>query len=240
MRLPTGALKRTLLLIALMGLAVALFIAWPILQHAIENPQYVADALDGLGPVAPIAFVLLGAVYSMLPLPRQVWDIAGGYLFGPRLGTLLNLATLLLGTTLGFMLGRHFGEPLLERMLPKRYASAWLRFRHMDNLLVWAALYLLPVGDLVAVVAGMTILPLWKLLIAVLLVSGPTTILITFLGADIAGIPKEAVYVAIPALVIVGVIAYLSRDRIDHFIYHRILPHIHRMGTKKDDEYSDN
>jgi uncharacterized membrane protein YdjX (TVP38/TMEM64 family) len=230
-------LKRALVLAALLGLASAALIVRPLLQRVIVEPELVSEALRGLGPVAPIAFVLLGSVYSMLPLPRYVWDVAGGYLFGARLGTLLNIATLLLGTTLGFTLGRLLGEPLLERLVPERYTGTWLRFRRMDNLLVWAALFLLPIGDLVAIVAGMTVLPLWKLLLAVLMVSGPTTVLITFLGADLVSIPREAMYVAIPVVVVAAVIAFLSKDRIEKFIYHRILPHIHRMGTKHNDEH---
>lgn len=62
------------------------------------------------GAVAPLVFILIYAVATVLFLPGSVLTLAGGALFGPVLGTLYNLTGATLGATLAFLIARYLAS----------------------------------------------------------------------------------------------------------------------------------
>ena len=73
--------------------------------------QFDAAALEAwvrdTGPVAPLLFMLIYALATVLFLPGSVLTLAGGALFGPVLGTFYNLTGATLGATLAFLIARY-------------------------------------------------------------------------------------------------------------------------------------
>ncbi len=102
---------RLILLLAIAG-GVALVVG---LREHIEVAELEAK-VRALGPWAPLAFVALYAVGTVLFAPGSVLTLAGGALFGPAWGTLLNLGGATLGATLAFLVARYL-------------ASDWVRAR---------------------------------------------------------------------------------------------------------------
>jgi len=76
--------------------------------------------VQGLGWIAPILFILLFSLSTLLFLPTVPFVLAGGALFGPVLGTLLNIVSATLGAVGAFLISRHFGTDWLS---PKKSAS---------------------------------------------------------------------------------------------------------------------
>lgn len=96
-----------LLLIAAVGAAV------------VYRDQFDAGALEawveGSGAAAPLAFMALYAVATVLFLPGSVITLAGGALFGPALGTVYNLTGATVGATLAFLVARYLVGDWVER-----------------------------------------------------------------------------------------------------------------------------
>ncbi len=63
--------------------------------------------VGGAGAAAPLIFVGLYALATVLFLPGAVLTLAGGALFGPLWGTLYNLIGATLGAALAFLIARH-------------------------------------------------------------------------------------------------------------------------------------
>ena len=59
-------------------------------------------------------FVLLYAVVSLLPLPKTVFTLAGGALFGLPAGLPVVVAGAMLGAVAAFLLGRFLGHDTLR------------------------------------------------------------------------------------------------------------------------------
>lgn len=57
---------------------------------------------------------------SCLFLPVTIFEVVGGVLFGFRLGLVLNMAGIMLGTSLAFFLSRRLGRKAVHRYLAKR------------------------------------------------------------------------------------------------------------------------
>lgn len=71
--------------------------------------------LLGLGAAAPLAFIAVYALATVLFLPGAVLTLAGGALFGPVWGTLYNLTGATLGATLAFLLARYVAADWVRR-----------------------------------------------------------------------------------------------------------------------------
>ena len=66
------------------------------------------------GLAGPIIFMLVYAIGTVLFLPGSVLTLAGGALFGPLLGTFLNLTGATLGATLAFLAARYLASDWVE------------------------------------------------------------------------------------------------------------------------------
>lgn len=98
-------LLRILLFIALLaGVALA------VLYRDRFDAQALATWIKDAGPAAPLLFMLIYAVATVLFLPGSVITLAGGALFGPVLGTFYNLTGATIGATLAFLVSRYLAS----------------------------------------------------------------------------------------------------------------------------------
>ncbi len=79
-----------------------------------------AFAHTGLG--AAVSFCALYAVVSLTPLPKPVFSLAAGALFGVPTGVLVVLVGATIGAVMSFWLGRLLGRDVVARMLGARAA----------------------------------------------------------------------------------------------------------------------
>ncbi|WP_081975496.1 TVP38/TMEM64 family protein [Modestobacter caceresii] len=84
------------------------------------DPEQLAADVTAMGPAAPAAFVLLYAVVTLAPLPKNVLTVIAGLLFGLVEGTVLVLVGALLGAVAAFGLGRVLGRDAVDRITGHR------------------------------------------------------------------------------------------------------------------------
>jgi uncharacterized membrane protein YdjX (TVP38/TMEM64 family) len=82
------------------------------------------DWLDGLGPWAPVVFILLWIAAAVLVLPGLPLTIAGGLVFGAVWGTVWTTVGANLGAVAAFLVGRFLARGMVERRVE---ASATLQ-----------------------------------------------------------------------------------------------------------------
>jgi uncharacterized membrane protein YdjX (TVP38/TMEM64 family) len=71
------------------------------------------------GTLAPLVFVAVQTFQVVVfVIPGEIPQIAGGYLFGPWLGSLLSIAGILIGSTIAFFLSRFAGTPFVRALFP--------------------------------------------------------------------------------------------------------------------------
>jgi uncharacterized membrane protein YdjX (TVP38/TMEM64 family) len=147
-----------------------------------------ADAeVRGQGLVGTLVFVAVGAIFTGIGLPRQVFALVSGYLYGATIGTAYALLAEMFGVWLGFVYGRYFGRDTLVRRFPHRV-------RQLDELLtrhpfsVTLAVRLFPVGNnlLVNLLAGVSSIGLFPFIAASALGHLPQTMVFAMAGSGIA------------------------------------------------------
>jgi uncharacterized membrane protein YdjX (TVP38/TMEM64 family) len=90
----------------------------------VPDAQRLRGSVVALGWWAPVAFGALYALVSLSPLPKTVFTLAAGALFGLAAGVVIVVAGALLGAVAAFHLGRLLGRDTLR----------WLAGGRLDRL----------------------------------------------------------------------------------------------------------
>lgn len=177
--------------------------------------EAVREALAGLGPAAPLGFVLAEAAQVVFwPIPGQPLEIPGGWLFGFVAGTALGTVGAVAGSLLAFELGRRYGRPWVERHIPvsirERFAARLGRGQRAGWVVFWLMMVPAFPRDPLCYLAGLTRLTLARFgLIA--LVGRPVGLApwVALGGEGVElGLRIQAIALAIPAVVWAGHRAY--------------------------------
>jgi uncharacterized membrane protein YdjX (TVP38/TMEM64 family) len=142
--------------------------------------------VERFGLAGPLAIVVLQSFQVILaPVPGHFVGLASGYLFGPWLGTLYSMCGLLLGTFASVWLVRRYGRPLVERLVGRATVARLDRFAANLGLPALFLAFLLPwlPDDTIALVAGLTHLPLPGIMLAAFLGRLPGVLISAWLGS---------------------------------------------------------
>ncbi len=205
-----GALPRLGLLFAL-----AAIVAWALLHRPLPDPSSLQHEIQSLGPWAPLAFIALFVLTTLVFLPGAVFGLAGGALFGPLWGTVWNLIGATVGATLAFLAARYIAGDWVARRTGGRLkdlldgvdAEGW-RF------VAFVRLVPLFPFNLLNYALGLTRIRLDHYILASLLAMVPGTIAYTWLGyagREAAAGSETAVRNLLLAVGLLAVVGFLPR-----------------------------
>jgi uncharacterized membrane protein YdjX (TVP38/TMEM64 family)/rhodanese-related sulfurtransferase len=174
---------RTIFPRLLLSLAIVAGVLWLALHRGQLDPVIVENAIRSLGPWGPVAHVALFALGTVLFVPGALFGLAGGVLFGPVLGTILNIAGATLGATAAFLVARYVAADWvrekagtrLERLIKGVEAEGW-RFVALTRLVPLVPFNLLNYA------LGLTRIPVVSYVLASLICMVPGTLAYTWLG----------------------------------------------------------
>jgi uncharacterized membrane protein YdjX (TVP38/TMEM64 family) len=167
------------------AVAVGLLVfGWVLQREVAVDALAVREWLIAFGPAAPLAYIAIYAIQVIVaPLPGLPIGAAAGFVFGLVPGLLYGLVGLGIGIVVALSIGRVWGLRLLARLAGPELVARWEHMRLINSPVTWLAIFLGPSPDLVLLVAGMTRIPLPRLLVVALLGRSPAMIGATFLGA---------------------------------------------------------
>ncbi|MDR3641111.1 MAG: VTT domain-containing protein [Humidesulfovibrio sp.] len=134
------------------------------------------------------AWVFLGVQFLQVvvaPIPGQFVGLLGGFVFGFWRGLLLNVVGNAVGSLAAMLLTRVFGERVMRPFVPVHLQERFDATIHRGGLANFFMLFLLPgtPKDAICFMAGVTRLPIWKLMLASTLGRLPGLVVLTFAGA---------------------------------------------------------
>lgn len=86
----------------------------------LENANALARWARSLGPIAPVLYLALYAVGTVVLIPGSVLSAVGGLSFGVYLGTALVSIGSTLGASSAFLVARYLARPTVEKIVKKR------------------------------------------------------------------------------------------------------------------------
>src|SRR5262245_48756586 len=199
----------------LLTLGIVAGASWLALYREELDPHALQIALHRLGLFAPLAHIALFTCGTLLFVPGALFGLAGGVLFGPVWGTLLNLTGATLGATAAFLLARYVAADWVRRRAAGRVewlikgveAEGW-RFIAFTRLVP-----LIPF-NLLNYALGLTRIPLAVYVLASCLFMFPGALAYTWLGyagREAVGGSDQAVRYGLVGLALIATVAFLPR-----------------------------
>ncbi len=159
---------------------IAAVIAFPLLFAALAVPvilwhqqiwglfastQRLRQWFAGWGIWAPVVFMGIQALQVIVfAIPGEFVQIAGGFLFGGWVGTLLSVAGILIGSTIAFFLARLLGRPFVAALFSADQVERVERLLASPSArTIFFLLFLIPgiPKDILCYVAGASPISFW-------------------------------------------------------------------------------
>jgi uncharacterized membrane protein YdjX (TVP38/TMEM64 family) len=199
----------------LLILGLAICIGFAIVYRDYFDAAALEVWIKDAGVLAPIVFMLIYALVTVLFLPGSVITLAGGALFGPVLGTFYNLTGATLGAVLAFLISRYLASDWIEdkaggkaRQLIKGVEGEGWRF------VAFVRLVPLFPFNLLNYALGLTRIRFLHYLIATYVFMLPGAIAYTYLGyagREAMGGGEGLIQKILIALALLAVVAFLPR-----------------------------
>lgn len=214
--------RRTLRHLVLLGivvvgstLVVGRFVPW------LADPIAIRQFVSSYGAFAPVVFVALTAMQVVVaPIPGQAMGFVGGFLFGPLYGSLYSLLGVTIGSTVVFLLSKRYGRPYVERMLSPEAVERFDEFVDGAGPLGLLVIFLVPglPDDAVCFLAGVSEIPLRRLVVLVVVGRTPAFVVVSLAGANAASGNHVLTGSLIASLVAASALGYRNRERIVAFL----------------------
>lgn len=177
----TNSRRWFIALLVLLIVAGGLALAW--VFDGVTSIDGIQARIASLGVWAPVAFVVLYAVATVALIPGGIFDLAGGVLFGPILGSFCNLAGASLGAAGGFLIARYLaGDWVQQRAGPRVQKVA--NSVKADGWRFVAFVRLVPIFPytIVNYLLGVTGISFLQYMLATVIFMLPSTIAYTWMG----------------------------------------------------------
>ena len=168
--------------------------------------------------------ITLNAVQVLVaPIPGYVPQIVAGYLFGWFRGGIFSAIGMALGGILAMVLVRIYGRPLVQRVAGANRMERWEEVAHLNSIGIWFLIMLGPFGDIPYFIAGLTRLPIWKIVFVAVLVRGPSVVIAAAVGDGVISWRSPWVIGGAIVLMLTGLIGVRYQERIERWIDENLL-----------------
>lgn len=211
-------------LVAVVLLALG-YVVWDVtsagpISSFLSDHDKVVESVEKMGFFAPALYIVINILQIILaPIPGQVVGGVGGYVFG-WWGVLWTLIGSTIGYLIVILIARKFGRPLLEKIF-KKEAVEKFDFALGDNAaIILFLIFLLPglPDDMVGYMAGLTDIPIKKLLVLITLGHLSTIIITNYIGMGLGSDNLAPVIIVSVIVVLALALAAWQKDRIMNFL----------------------
>lgn len=210
---PRRAQLRALLRLLALGVFIVVLFVVAASVFGLSS-EGVRDAVDDLGPAAPLVFIALSAALTVACVPGPLLAGASGLLFGTALGTPTAIVSATLGATAAALISRRFGASALDELSGRRVTALqdWIAARGFLAVLYARILPAVPY-NLVNYAAGLTRVPLAVFAAATAVGCAPRAFAYVALGGSLDDLGSPEAIVAFAVLIGMALVGLLFAAR---------------------------
>ncbi len=191
----------------------------------IGDRDAIAGLLQQYGVLGPVVlFFILGLQVFLAVIPGHAFIVAGGYIYGFVMGTLITQISTVIASQLAFLLARRYGRPLVGRLAPEYVIDRWNKLAQTQGGLFFFFSFILPIfpNDLMCFIAGMSAISPRKFFVANFLGRLPCAVFVTLIGSHGIELPLYFwILIALVLIVLCIIWKYLS-IQIEKRIFNKI------------------
>lgn len=211
------AMKILLGLFATLSMGLLVYYAPAIIQimSSMDNFRAYIHSTGHWGPIMFILFQILQIVVA--PIPGEVVQIAGGYIYGTALGSFYTTVGLIIGSAIAFYFTRFIGRDFVSRLLQKQNMK-WMSFMHDERkFAAFLFIFFLVPGlpkDMLVFVAALTSISSLRFFTILLIGRLPWIIASTVVGSNLH-MQQYTIAIIISVIAVVGFIfGYIYKDKL--------------------------
>lgn len=160
-------------------------------MYVVNDPKKIKEIIMSYGRYGVLAFTAMQAMQVIVFfIPGEVVQIAGGYIYGAFLGSVLSLAGITVGSMIVYSVSRVFGRPLVRKIISERHLCFFDRVLRLGSIhYVIFLLYLIPgiPKDVLGYVCGISEVRFRYFLLYSTLGRIPAVIVSAYFGAGLGG-----------------------------------------------------
>ncbi|MFX3650629.1 MAG: TVP38/TMEM64 family protein [Paenibacillus sp.] len=185
------------------------------IMSSMDNFRAYIHSTGHWGPVMFILFQILQIVVA--PIPGEVVQVAGGYIYGTAIGSLYTTVGLILGSAMAFYFTRFIGRTYISRLL-QRKNDKWMSFIHDERkfsafLFIFFVIPGLP-KDMLVFVAALTTISSFRFFTILIVGRLPWIIASAAVGSKIH-MQQYTIAIIICIIAVIGfVLGYIYREKL--------------------------
>ncbi|WP_340027575.1 TVP38/TMEM64 family protein [Paenibacillus sp. FSL H7-0940] len=185
------------------------------IMSSMDNFRAYIHSTGHWGPVMFILFQILQIVVA--PIPGEVVQIAGGYIYGVTLGSLYTTIGLIIGSAIAFYFTRFIGRAYISRLMQKKN-NKWMSLIHDEKkfsafLFIFFVIPGLP-KDMLVFVAALTSISSFRFFTILIVGRLPWIIASTVVGSTIH-MQQYTIAIIISVVAVIGfVFGYIYREKL--------------------------
>lgn len=212
-----GMINVLLGLLIIMSIGLLVYYSPAIIKtmSSMDNFRAYIHSTGHWGPVMFILFQILQIVVA--PIPGEVVQVAGGYIYGTAIGSLYTTVGLILGSAIAFYFTRFIGRAYISRLLEKKN-NKWMSFIHDEKkfsafLFIFFVIPGLP-KDMLVFVAALTSIRSFRFFTILIVGRLPWIIASAAVGSTIH-MQQYTIAIIISVIAVIGfVIGYMYREKL--------------------------
>lgn len=210
---------------AVVVLAIIIYVSIKYSPRIIEIVQYKEDFrtyLKSFGNVGSLIFVAYQMIQIIIPIiPGEFVQIAGGYIYGTFLASVLLIIGTILGSMTVFFMARIVGFPVVKLFVSKDKMDKYAFITNSSKIeIAMFVLFLIPgfPKDVLVYLAGITPINPLKFFIISIIARSPGIIGSAFIGASLLKENYTAVVIMGLISAVLFVVGMISRNKISKYI----------------------
>ena len=197
-------------ILILLGLTIILYWRVQIFEmiKMIGDREAIAAYLQQFGVAGPILlFIILALQVFLAIIPGHAFMVAGGYIYGLLMGTVITQFSTVIASQLAFLLTRKYGRPLVERIAPANVIEHWNKLAQSQGVVFFIFAFILPIfpNDLMCFIAGLSLISPKKFFLANFLGRLPCAIFVTLIGSHGFELPLYFWVLVISVMILLSV-----------------------------------
>lgn len=215
-----------LTIVAIIIVALGIYVFWDInnagpLYRLFSDREKLISIVEDLGVLGPIAYIGLQILQTVVaPIPGNLVGTIGGFLFGIW-GIVWTTIGATIGAALVFYVSRRFGRSLVEKLVKKDTLDKVDFIIGKRAGIILLLIFLIPglPDDVVCYVAGLTDVPVKRLIAIFAIGRLPAVIVNNYVGMGLNGEADIRIVGIVSVIaVIIFAILYKQQERILHLL----------------------
>ncbi|WP_425805748.1 TVP38/TMEM64 family protein [Desulfitobacterium sp. Sab5] len=190
----------------------------PLVIDLVDEPSKFREIIHSYGYYGVFVFLFFQILQTVIaPIPGEVVQIAGGFIYGVWLGTLYLLIGATLGSVIAFFASRLLGYPIVKAFVPEEKLNKFIQLMQSQKAeMVTFILFLLPglPKDILCYIGGLTPINPLRFFIITIIARFPALFMSVYIGANLQKKNYFTTAVILAIAVLLSFLGFFFKDKV--------------------------